>query len=275
VSAHQRLRLTTTTVALAALIAVAGATGKAGNAPVLTLAYSATNTLELTPPGGSPVGAGAPTPLVPPGAYQVVIIDSAADGTDPVHMFQLSGPGVNLLTDLQGGDDKSEIYAETLASNSTYTFQDDDEPSLAAIVFQTSSTPAPAAASQTTTSGGSTTAKTTANGSQSSNSSIVGSKAVTETFRGNLAAGVSANGKLSLTREGKRVTTLKAGRYDVTVLDRSGRAGFVIQELRGSPRTLARAPFTGTRKTTIVLSAGQWFFYSTILAAKSYFSVVA
>ncbi len=271
---HHRLSLPPTPLALAAPDAAAAAAGPADNAPVLTLAYSAANTLELTPPGGSPLGAGAPAPLVPPGAYQVVIIDSAADGTDPVHMFQLSGPGVDLLTDLQGGDDKSEIYAETLAPNSTYTFQDDDEPSLGPIVFQTSSTPAPAAASPPTTSESSTTA-TTGNGSQSSNSSIVGSKAVTETFRGNLAASVSASGKLSLTREGKRVTTLKAGRYEVTVRDRSGRAGFVIQELRGSPRTLARAPFTGKRSATIVLSAGQWFFYSTILAAKSYFSVVA
>ena len=105
------------------------------------LAYTAANTLQLSVAGGSPVTSDSPQAQIPYGAYQVVVIDNASDLTDPAHMFQLVGPGVELGTDLQQGDDKSEIYNETLAANSTYAFSDRALPALAPIVFHTSATP--------------------------------------------------------------------------------------------------------------------------------------
>ena len=141
-----------------ASVAIADGLAASADTPVLELAYTATNVLSVSAPNGDTFTAASATRVVPPGTYVVTIEDDAYDGTDPAHMFHLTGPGINLMTDLQGGDDKSEIYTETLAANSTYTFKDDYEANLPAIVFTTtgtpappSSTPAPAVPTQTTT----------------------------------------------------------------------------------------------------------------------------
>src|SRR5277367_3782546 len=97
------------------LLATAGGLAASAGSPVLELLYTATNNLSVSAPNGDTFAANSATRTVPPGTYVVTIEDDAYDGTDPAHMFQLAGPGINLMTDLQGGDDKSEIYTETLA----------------------------------------------------------------------------------------------------------------------------------------------------------------
>jgi hypothetical protein len=253
---------------------IGSAAASAGTAPVLTLTYTAANVLEVDMAGGSPLTAGSPTGLLSPGAYQVVITDGASDGNDPVHMFQLSGPGVNLMTDLQGGDDKSELYDESLAPNATYAFQDDDEPNLGAVIFKTTSTPAPATAPVTTTQA-SVPAGTTTTQSQSSNGGIVGSDLASVPFRGTLNATVSPQGKLTLVADRKGVTTLKEGRYRIAVSDRSTKVGFVLEETRAAAHKLTGGSFLGKRATTLDLRPGQWFFYATFVGTKTYFVVIS
>jgi hypothetical protein len=258
-------------------IVVDGAGARAQAAPVLTLSYGASHTLTVTTAGGSNLTAGA-SGQVPPGVYQVVISDDASDETDPVHMFQLSGPGLDLMTDLQGGDDKSELYTETLAPNATYTFQDDDQPSLSPVVFTTTSTPAPAGPTLSSPTGAASTtapATPTSRANSSSNSSIVGSATNTAPLRGTLAAAVSANGTLTLSDGRKPVTSLKEGRYRLVVNDRSTKVGFIVQEKQQPAHTLTGGPFVGQRTSTLTLQPGQWFFYSTFTDRKTYFIVVA
>jgi hypothetical protein len=250
-------------LALSGLPAAAGAPG-----PELTLAYSAGNTLELIPPGGSPVSAGSPGAQLPFGAYQVDIIDDAADGSDPVHMFQLSGPGVNLSTDLQGGDDKSEIYQETLAASSTYTFSDTAEPGLAPIVFRTTGTTVSSPAQTVST------PRPVGTTPSSTNVGVLGSGVAKKlSYRGTLQATVGASGKPTLSSGGRPVSTLRAGRYAISVVDRSPHAGWTIQEARRGATTLTGNGFVGRKTRTVALAAGQWLFYSTFLGKKTYFFV--
>jgi hypothetical protein len=62
---------------------------------------------------------------------------------------------------------------------------------------------------------------------------------------------------------GKAVSKLKAGKYRLSVVDRSAKGGFVIQSAKlGSTATLTTAPFVGTKAATITLKAGTWTFYS-------------
>jgi hypothetical protein len=265
------------TAAFLALTLVAGATAATGSSPELLLVYTAGNTLEVTLAGGPTLTASSPTGQIPFGAYQVVILDDASDGSDPVHMFEFSGPGLNLTTDLQGGDDKSEIYTETLAANSGYTFADSALPGLAPIVFRTTGTPASGASPGQTTpaqTATTTTSGTSSSSSQYSNSGVVGSGLAKEPFRGTLTGTVSSTGKLLLTDKGKNVSTLEPGRYLISVLDRSTKNGFIVQQIRKPALTLTGGSFVGTRTKMIVLAAGQWFFYATFTGKKTYFIVV-
>ena len=46
-----------------------------------------------------------------------------------------------------------------------------------------------------------------------------------------LCGSVSTAGKLTLTLKGKRVSSLKAGRYKISVLDETSKSGFTLQKL--------------------------------------------
>jgi hypothetical protein len=251
--------------ALFALMAPADGLTARSDAPVLDLVYTSTNVLSVSAPNGDTFGASSATRIVPPGSYIVTIEDDAYDGTDPVHMLHLVGPGINLMTDLQGGDDKSEIYNETLAPNATYTFKDDDLPNLPAIVFTTTGTPAPTSTRPSP--------PRTKSSKTSTNSDVVGS--ANAALRGSLDAVVSANGSLTLTRARERVTALKAGRYRFAVSDHSTTRGFFVQQIRNASHTLSSAPFVGKRTTTLELRPGQWFFFSAFTGRKTYFIVTA
>jgi hypothetical protein len=91
-------------------------------------------------------------------------------------------------------------------------------------------------------------------------------------YRGSLEAIVSAGGKLSLSRFGKNVTSLKTGRYTFSVDDESRHSGFTVQRLRTAAVNITSAPFIGSRDVTIPLAPGQWFF-DTPGGKKTYFIV--
>jgi hypothetical protein len=263
-----------TAVALWAATMVSGAPATTRAEPVLTLSYTAGHALAVSTANGTTITAAAAA-QVPPGSYQVVITDDAADESDPVHMFQLSGPGVEVMTDLQGGDDKSELYNETLAANATYSFQDDDEPNLAPVVFTTTSTAAAAGSAPANTPTVATSTTGSSGAKSSSNSSVIGSDARPAPLRGTLAATVAGNGAITLRDGNKQVTSLNAGRYRLVVSDRSAKVGFVLQARQQPAHTLSGGRFVGRRTSTLDLSAGQWFFYSTFTGRKRYFIVVA
>ncbi|HEX4520718.1 MAG TPA: hypothetical protein VH063_14145 [Gaiellaceae bacterium] len=238
--------------------------------PTVYVTYRTDCTFALT------LDSGAAVTTIPPGSYQVFVSTPFpfADNPPPTcefPKFRLTGPGVDLSTDLSGGGDTTSQLSATFAPSSTYVVQDGQQPALSRTTFTTaaSGTPVVPTVTSTTSSSGSSA------GSKSAD--VVGSAVGATAVRGVLLGTVKPGGAraLTLTRNRKAVTTLKAGRYTVTIDDRSTRSAFVLQEVRKASKTVTGVSFVGRRSVKVTLTAGQWFFYSTFLGKKSYFIVTA
>jgi hypothetical protein len=247
-------------VAVAAFLAVHGVAAQPGAMPPLTLNFD--GTLEVVANGTHIRTSAAPGVVIPAGTYAALVNDEVPDARDTEHIFHLSGPGVNVMTDLLAGDEKSELYTITLQPNAVYVFQDDREPNVAPVVFSTSSAKATGSGGVTTPSASGTT----------SNTPLVGSEAVP--FRGTLVASVNA-GRVTLTRNGKSVSSrsIRSGHYKIAVSDETPKAGFVLARFHKAPQEITSVAFVGARSATVSLTPGRWFFYSAG-AEKNVFFVV-
>jgi hypothetical protein len=79
------------------------------------------------------------------------------------------------------------------------------------------------------------------------------------TLKGTVGPGFS----ISLTQNGKRVRSLRAGTYRIVVSDRSPIHDFVLEREHGGDfeRTITSVPQTGTRTITVRLTRGDWEVY--------------
>jgi hypothetical protein len=225
--------------------------------PTLYVAYAMNCTFTITDDGGRRVAS------IPPGTYQVLVttpmVFADVDLSGIFDMtacksfvqFQLTGPGVNLQTTLQDGDEDKELLRATFQPSAAYTAQDLNQAAATRTTFGTQATGAAASPAGPSSS---------VSGSGSSQESLVGSAAVP--FRGSLDAIVYKTGKLSLSRNGKPVASLKAGRYTFSVDDESKASGFTVKSLRGKPVAVTTLPFVGSHDATLTLKQGRWFFYS-------------
>ena len=70
-------------------------------------------------------------------------------------------------------------------------------------------------------------------------------------------------------------TSLKAGRYTITVVDGSAKAGFTLKKVRPSTRPLAltSVSFVGRKSLRVQLGAGRWTVMSGAGAATRQFIV--
>jgi hypothetical protein len=252
-TAFARARLVLLATAVFVVFGVPGSSP--ATPPPLDLTYHPNGSLTVNLGDGSAVSGSV---TIPPGPYWVTISNEFFAEHDTVHKWHLFGPGVDVVTDLNNGDNKVEQYLETLLPSSTYTAQDDYRPSLQ-VVFRTSATGSSIASpSAGSSSPGSSKAKT----GSIENAPTVGSARLP--YRGELAATVSAAGRLSLTRGGKRVggvASLKAGRYSIVVVDRSKTAGLTLQRLHFTGTTIAGGSFTGKRTVELTLRVGTWLFF--------------
>jgi hypothetical protein len=183
--------------------------------------------------------AGKTVHTIPPGDYQVVVATSGTYGdyfvSDQTGLrackgfveFRLTGPGVNLTTTLDYGDSSGEILAATFKPGGSYTVQDDHNIAGTKRTF-----------------------------------TVARSGSVTVALRGVLTATVSAKGELALTRNDKAVSSLKQGKWTLSVRDDSKTNGFTLQQLAKSPVAVTDGAFYGFRDVTIILKPGQWSFYS-------------
>ena len=195
---------------------------------------------------------------IPPGTYQFVLNNNTADDYAVDHKFHIFGPGVN-YTPPSGAVQTS--FSVTFQAGSSYTIQDDLDPADHRLTVL-----ATTAAGSSTTGGGSTS--TPSGSTKPTSSDIVGSEIAP--FRGALDAIVFGNGHLSLTRLGKVVSKLKAGRYTFFVDDESKLRGFSVQQLHKPAVTITTATFKGTHDVTISLKPGTWFFFSPGVAKKPF-----
>jgi len=262
------------------MLVLAGVFGvQSSFAASIVLTLNADNTLEVRLDNGTRIRtSSAPGTVIAPGTYAAVVTSEVPDARDDYHMFHLTGPGVNLQTDLLAGDERAEPHSVSLQPNSVYTFRDERNVQFGAVVFSTSGsgTTVGGGSSGGSSGGGSSgggssgsSGGTTSNVPTSSNQDTVGSNAL----RGTLNAGVDTAGRLTLLFKGKNVGSLKAGRYTVSVRDETSKDAFVLRLLNGDPVTVSGKAFVGRRTLTVKLKAGQWMFYSSP-GKKKFFIVV-
>ncbi len=234
------------------------------------VSFQQNHTFAITLADGTPVGttSGAPT-VIPAGSYQLFLNDTSGS----VMQLDLSGPGVSLVTNMTNGEDLAASYVETFQTTAAYTYRDDYQQSSPVWTFDTSNATVSSSTTPTVTSGGGP-AKGTATTATTSKT-IVGSAKTTIPVRGTLVGAVSRTGRLTLTLGGKPVGALKSGEYTVKVTDRSRKAGFNLQEVRKSAKTVTATTFVGTKSVKVDLEAGQWFVYPTFVGKKTFFIVTA
>jgi hypothetical protein len=249
-----------------AVTLAASASGAVAAAPGIYVSFNANHTFSVTLVDGTTVGTSGTPSTLPAGTYQLYLNDTSG----ALMQFDLSGPGVSLVTNMTNAEDLAASYTEAFQPSSTYTYRDDDAAGSPVFTFTTSATVAssPTATTSSPTPVGGTSVGTTGT------TDIVGSKAAAGPRNpGTLTATVTSAGKLELGSKGRSVTELQTGRYTLSVVDRSRTAGFTLQSAKSSPHALSGARFSGRRTLTLDLTPGQWFFYATAISKKSYFVV--
>jgi hypothetical protein len=199
---------------------------------------------------------------IPPGTYTLNLNNNGADDFGIDHIFHLTGPGVDYTAP---NVDTTAVFSVTFQAGSTYRVFDDLNPKISQTILATTA-PAP-----TTTSV--LPATTPTSSSKPTSSGVVGS-AVGPPVLATLQATVSTGGKLSLTRNGRPVKSLKHGRYAFAVNDRSRLAGFTVSAPHRRSVVISSVVYLGRRSVTVNLTAGRWSF-STPGGAKQSFTVVA
>ena len=224
-------------IAVTAALLVSAGSGSAATPPSLYINYTAACHFTLALDGGAAVTAAS---SIPYGSYQAVVstpfsFASGQAGCESVNLA-LTGPGVNYTTTLNSGEASQDISPVILQANATYTVTDSTVPPTTTITFSTSGTPVVAGVSPTGSGKGSTSSGSTSGGTAKS--------------LGLLTANVTSTGKLSLAFKGKKVTTLTAGDYTVSVNDKSSTDGFVLQSGH-SKKTVTTAAFKGKKSSTV------------------------
>ena len=222
--------------------------------PALYVDYSQDCTFSLVVDPGTPLAAGAPAATLPPGTYQLLLsMPNPSSGYTPCTKprFTLTGAGVATVIEFAGAELRDERLV-TLEPSSTYVAEDANAPATTRRLITTAASGSnsvllPAPTPSTATAGEVQT-------------DIVGSARMR--YRGKLVAKVSAAGKATLTRAGLPFRSLKAGWYDVTVVDEAARAGFFVQRAARKAAPLTGVAFIGRRTRRIALGAGTWTFLS-------------
>ncbi len=229
-------------VLAAALVPMAQARGAA--TLNLTVTFTATGSITVTLPDGTPVGTTSGTPTTIPAGYYTVQ-EWGPGGCTQVPYFEIHGPQENVRDNLTEGEVNALTYTAYFAPSSTYTWINDATGTPHTFVTGSTlvGTPPPVAGS------------TLANAGEASSQDLVGSAVAP--FRGKLVGTVTATGKLSLLFKGARPTTLAPGRYTVVVKDQSTKVGLKLAEAKGMKMTVTTAPFTGTRTASIKLTSGK------------------
>jgi plastocyanin len=206
--------------------------------------------IGLTFDDGTAVGNQARTPpTIPPGTYTIQAVDDAF-----THNFHLSGPDVDVSTTIGGTG--SPTWTVTFQPGGQYRFVCDDHPDFMYGVFFTSGGNTGGTSSSGSSSGGSSSSGSSGSGTSG------GSTSKGSSLAGALVGRVNPAGKLTLTWGGVRVTKVKAGRYKITVADKTPARGFLVQQKGRAATTVTGVSFVGTRSVTLTLGPGEWTFFT-------------
>ena len=217
----------------------------------LNIAFFANGSISVTLPDGTALGSTNGTAQVVPAGYYNLLF-SGPGGCSALPYFHLTGPGVNISTDMNEGTQSKAANNANLEPSSTYVWTDDAVPG----VTHSFTTSAVVEGSPPSPGTGSTSGSSSGPGV--SYPSIIGSDVVPS--RGKLTATISSTGKLTLSYRGKPTTSLRAGKYTLSVVDRYARSGLTLRRPKHASLLLAAPGFSGSRSTSVNLTAGNWFF---------------
>jgi hypothetical protein len=90
----------------------------------------------------------------------------------------------------------------------------------------------------------------------------LGQSSATPSLKGTVGPGFT----ISLSKGGKKVKTLKAGRYQFAISDKSSIHDFTLERETGGKfeKMLTSTGFTGTKKVTVALKKGKWKYYCSV-----------
>ena len=251
VMSMRALRVLAASGAAAAVAVFASAAHSRTTAPLtLKVNFALTGAITVALPSGTPVGVTSGSPTVIPAGFYILDMNGPG-GCAAMPHFLLRGPGVQVFDNLNEGESDHVEYNANFLPSSTYVWSSDAAPGVVH-TFVTSSDvvgTAPPRSAGGLTSGNHTTVKS---------SDFVGSSILPT--RGTLDVTVSATGKLRLAYQGKSVASLKAGRYTVSVIDKSSTSGFMVQKLRHTALSISGRTFVGKRSAKLELTAGKWVF---------------
>ena len=232
------------------LLASASAAQSRVAAPlVLKVDFATNGAITVSLPNGTPVGTTGGTPTTIPAGYYVVEMSGPGGCTAMPH-FSLKGPGTQIFDNLNEGESDYVEYNANLAPNSTYVWSSDAVPGVVH-TFVTSSDVVGTAPPKSP--GG----LTSSNHTTVNSSDLIGSRILK--FQGTIVGDVTTAGKVTLAFKGKSVANLKAGRYTVTVADKSSASGVMFQKAGHTALTAVTGPmFVGKRSAEIRLTAGKW-----------------
>ena len=235
-----RLRL------LICLLLVSAGGAHAAVLPSIYVDYSDDCVFSMHADGGIGLtAASAPGTTIPPGSYQVVLRVPQDAPSCPLQ-FQLSGPGVQLRWDF-GGEAIPAQVTEVLQPGATYVATDLRNPTRYRAVFTTA------------TSGSSSSLVTqppsVSGGKGEASQDPVGSARLA--YRGAVTFVVDP----PAVRIGATVVrALKAGIYDVEVVDTSRRSGATARKPNRTVVTLTTRAFVGRKTSRLALRPGTWRF---------------
>jgi hypothetical protein len=274
-----RARVLVGFAALAAAVALAPVAGAAG--AQLFVTFQINGTFKVTLPDGTPIGSSSPPgTTIAPGTYELVFDNSQnVKNLD----FQIIGPNVSLQETMGGGEETAMSDFVTFVGSSQYRYFDGNNINSPVTYLQTTSGTGATGANGSGLPG----SNNQVSGTGSSNGTVVGSKngsssgilaggsSTPVAVRGTLVGTVSPSGVLTLKLDGKSVTSLKQGRYKVSITDESTKNGFTLQHANQDATTVSAVPFVGKRSATLTLRPGQWLYYPTFVGKKTYFLVTS
>ncbi len=211
---------------------------------------------------GTPVGEeDLPGTVIPPGTYQVDVSDTTTQGN-----FDLQGNGVSFETGLE--QTVQTMWMVTFLPCSLYSYRNDQQ-SAGIEWFQTS-----ISATSTAACSPSALVVPTAPAAPSAPQkpikitheplppgttlSAVGTVIHSVPSRGTIDGSVGAAGRLVLTFRGRSATKLLAGRYELSIVDRTTGHGLELVKPGGAHLAVTGARFVGKLETSVVLSRGLW-----------------
>jgi hypothetical protein len=247
--------------AVAAALCVSSGGADGAGPLTLNVTFFANDSIAVTLPNGTSVGSTSGPPTVIPAGFYTVQLSGPMGLPAGLPIFHLSGPGVDLMSNLNEGGVDSAMDQASFAPSSSYTWTDDAIPGVVH-TFATSADiggTAPAAA------------VSPHKGAPTQDQDIVGS-AVAPT-RGTLTATVSPAGRPSVALDGSTVSRLLAGSYRIAVTDHNPTAGLVVTKTGQRPRSLSGAAYVGRRSVSVKLTPGRWTFTSRV-GQKSGYSIV-